>query len=123
MSGGYASDLLLGLAGESGREKTLGKDLSAQGEISFVKDNEGKEVAKPQAYYKVLLKYDVEADSYKSIAFWYENRKYDQAEPIAADAKSVEWVEQQTGLTFFDNLPESIKSSVKKELAPGEWGL
>ena len=40
-------------------------------EISFVKDNEGKEVAKPQAYYKVLLKYDVEADSYKSIAFWY----------------------------------------------------
>lgn len=96
---------------------------SAKPEISFVKDNDGKEVAKPQAYYKVLLKYDVEADSYKSIAFWYENRKYDQAEPIAADAKSVEWVEQQTGLTFFDNLPESIKSSVKKELAPGEWGL
>ena len=50
---------------------------------------------------------------------WPEN----QAKPIAADAKSVEWVEQQTGLTFFDNLPESIKSSVKKELAPGEWGL
>ena len=96
---------------------------SSATEISFVKDNEGKEVAKPQAYYKVLLKYDVEADSYKSIAFWYENRKYDQAEPIAADAKSVEWVEQQTGLTFFDNLPDSIKSSVKKELAPGEWGL
>lgn len=96
---------------------------SSAPEISFVKDNEGKEVAKPQAYYKVLLKYDVEADSYKSIAFWYENRKYDQAEPIAADAKSVEWVEQQTGLTFFDNLPDSIKSSVKKELAPGEWGL
>lgn len=91
--------------------------------ISFIKDRAGKEVAMPYAYYKVLLKYDLEADSYKSIAFWYENRKYDQAEPIAADAKSVEWVEQQTGLTFFDNLPESIKSSVKKELAPGEWGL
>ncbi len=96
---------------------------SSAPEISFVKDNEGKEVAKPQAYYKVLLKYDVEADSYKSIAFWYENRKYDQAEPIAADAKSVEWVEQQTGYTFFDNLPESIKKSVKEACVPSEWGL
>lgn len=92
-------------------------------EISFVKDNEGKEVAKPQAYYKVLLKYDVEADSYKSIAFWYENRPYEQAEPVAADTKSVAWVEQQTGFTFFDNLPESIKKSVKEACVPSEWGL
>ncbi|MBQ2243188.1 MAG: DNA/RNA non-specific endonuclease [Bacteroidales bacterium] len=96
---------------------------SAQSEISFVKDNDGKEVAKPQAYYKVLLSYDKETESYKSIAFWYENRKYDQAEPIAADAKSVEWVEQQTGFTFFDNLPEGIKSAVKGACVPADWGL
>lgn len=92
-------------------------------EISFVKDNDGKEVAKPQAYYKLVMKYDLESDSYKSIAFWYENRKYDNAEPVAADAKSVAWVEQQTGYTFFDNLPESIKKSVKEACVPSEWGL
>ena len=92
-------------------------------EISFVKDNDGKEVAKPQAYYKLVMKYDLESDSYKSIAFWYENRKYDNAEPVAADAKSVAWVEQQTGYTFFNNLPESIKKSVKEACVPSEWGL
>ena len=101
----------------------MGKDLSAQGEISFVKDNDGKEVAKPQAYYKVLLSYDKETESYKSIAFWYENRKYDNAEPVAADTKSVAWVEEQTGFKFFDNLPEGIKSAVKGACVPADWGL
>ncbi len=96
---------------------------SAMQEISFVKDNDGKEVAKPQAYYKLVMKYDIESDSYNAIAFWYENRKYDNAEPVAADAKSVAWVEQQTGFTFFDNLPESIKNSVKEACVPSEWGL
>jgi endonuclease G len=96
---------------------------SAQGEISFVKDNDGKEVAKPQAYYKVLLSYDKETESYKSIAFWYENRKYDNAEPVAADTKSVAWVEEQTGFKFFDNLPEGIKSAVKGACVPADWGL
>ena len=96
---------------------------SSAPEISFVKDNEGKEAAKPQAYYKVLLSYDKETESYKSIAFWYENRKYDNAEPVAADTKSVAWVEEQTGFKFFDNLPEGIKSAVKGACVPADWGL
>lgn len=102
-----------------------GSVLKTEGtpEISFIKDKEGKEVAKPQAYFKVLLKYDVEEDSYESIAFWYENKAYSHTQPVADDTRSVAWVEQQTGYTFFDNLPEGIKKSVKEEHAPGNWGL
>lgn len=97
--------------------------LSAEDSIQYINDRSGKKVAVPVAYFKVLLKYIKSNNTYSSIGFWYENRQYSNSQPVQADAQTVEWIEQKTGYKFFENLPDDIESSVKKEFKPGSWGL
>jgi len=91
-----------------------------------VNDNDGNKVAVPMIYYKVLLKYkadQTENGGYSSIGFWYENRAYNAAYPIAADAKSVKEMEALTGFNFFHNLPDDLEDAVEKSCVPKDWGL
>jgi endonuclease G len=94
--------------------------------VNYVNDNDGNKVAVPMIYYKVLLKYkagQTENGGYSSIGFWYENRAYNAAYPIAADAKSVKEMEALTGFNFFHNLPDDLEDAVEKSCVPKDWGL
>lgn len=97
--------------------------LDSSDEIQYITDRSGKKVAVPVAYFKVLLKYIKSNNSYSSIGFWYVNREYSHSQPVQSDAQTVEWIEQKTGYKFFENLPDDVESSVKKEFKPGNWGL
>ena len=95
-------------------------------QVEYIKDNDGKQVAKPKALFKVLLRYSKGSDvngGYSAIGFWYENKKPSSAAVIATNAKRIKDIESLTGFDFFHNLDDAIESKVENAFAPGEWGL
>lgn len=95
-------------------------------EVEYISDNEGKQVAKPKALFKVLLRYSkgaTENGGYSALGFWYENKKPSSAAVIATNAKRVKDIETLTGFDFFHNLNDGIESKVESAFSPGEWGL
>ncbi|MBR5855919.1 MAG: DNA/RNA non-specific endonuclease [Bacteroidales bacterium] len=94
--------------------------------VEYIKDNEGKQVAKPKALFKVLLRYSkssAENGGYSALGFWYENKKPSSAAVTATNAKRVKDIEAMTGFDFFHNLDDVIESRVEESFAPGVWGL
>ena len=91
--------------------------------FSTERDAAGNPVAVPDGYFKVLLKYKVSSATYYSIAFVYENRDYGRHNPVEEDLHTVSEVEEMTGFTFFNNLPQSVAASVKDQLEPNRWGF
>ena len=69
-------------------------------------------------YMAVLSK---KADTYKSIAFWFENRKYNEPYRLKEHALSVEELEGLTGIDFFHNLPDEIERVVEKQKKTSDW--
>ena len=80
-------------------------------------------------YFKVILRTrsgnsgkhvgQCEASELKAIGFWLEHRS-DYLEEFSTDyCQSVEYIEQQTGFTFFPSVPDEVK----KQCAPPEWNL
>ena len=90
---------------------------------------DSKDCPVPTHYFKVILRTrsgntgnpigKCEADELKAIGFWLEHRS-DYSETFSTDyCKSVEYIEQQTGFTFFPSAPETVK----KQCEPSEWNL
>ena len=94
-------------------------------EIKYLKDNEGKNVAIPKAYFKVVLKYKPGEgnNGYAAIGFWFENRSYGDVNVSRSYARSVDDIEKLTGFDFFCNLDDSIETAVESTFLPGQWGL
>ena len=61
------------------------------------------------------------ADTYKSIAFWFENRFYPLPYKLENHAISVEELEELTGIDFFHNLPNEIENVVEKQKRISDW--
>lgn len=76
-------------------------------------------VAVPKYNYMAVL--SKKGDTYKSIAFWFENRKYDEPYKLKEHALSVEELETLTGIDFFHNLPDNIESVVEKQKGISDW--
>lgn len=94
--------------------------------INYIKDNAGKSVAIPKAYYKVILKYNKNSSvngGYSAIGFWYKNEAYSYSYPTASDAKSVKEIEALTGFNFFHNLDDTIETSVEASFKASDWGF
>ena len=97
--------------------------------------NESKPCEVPTHYYKLVLRtrkgntgkaiQECGADELIAVGFWFENGDGTDdsgaATPtLGADQmRSVEWIEQQTGFTFFPDVP----ASVKQQCNPADWGL
>ncbi|MBQ3175634.1 MAG: DNA/RNA non-specific endonuclease [Bacteroidales bacterium] len=95
-------------------------------QIEYIKDNDGKLVAKPKALFKVLLRYSSSSTvdgGYSAIGFWYENKKPASDAVTATNARKVKDIEVLTGFDFFHNLDDAIESKVESAFVPGEWGL
>ena len=92
-------------------------------------DPNAKQCAVPTHYFKVILRTrsgnsgkpvgKCDASELKAIGFWLEHRS-DYPETFDTDyCKSVEYIEQQTGFTFFPSVP----AEVKEQCTPSEWAL
>lgn len=78
-------------------------------------DNSGKEIPVPRYFYKVILKVDSENNptSASAIGFWYTNEAHSGSYYDSAYVKSVDQIEQLTGMDFFVNLPDSVESAAE----------
>ena len=93
--------------------------------IQYIRDNAGKDVAIPKAYYKVILKYKAGAANggYSAIGFWMENRSYGSAAFTRGFAKTVDEIEKLTGFDFFVNLNDEYEKEAESKYDASAWGL
>ena len=68
-------------------------DVDGDGGIARIEDNAGNKVAVPEAYFKVLLSYDAAGNTYRSIAFYYDNADCSRQTPHADDIRTVAQIE------------------------------
>lgn len=99
------------------------------GSYGSSRDPEAKLCPVPTHYFKVILRTrsgntgkpvgKCSADELKAIGFWLEHRS-DLPETFNSEyCKSVEYIEQQTGLTFFPTADDEVK----QQCTPSEWAL
>lgn len=104
-----------------------GAVLPQSGSIKYLQDNRGENVAVPDAYYKVLLRYSAADAStnggYSAIGFWFENRAYSGTAVTAEYARSIDEIESLTGFDFFTNLNETVEQTIEGAYTASEWGL
>jgi len=74
-------------------------------------------VSIPKYYYKVIL--DNTGDDAKAIGFLMPNEA--SKEPLEKFAVSVDQVEQETGIDFFNKLPDSRENAFEKEVCIPCW--
>lgn len=84
-----------------------------------------KNIPVPKYFFMALLRKrnDIQANSgYAAIGFWMEHKNNDDANYINY-AKSIDQLEQLTGLDFFCNLPDDIEQKVEQEYSATTWKL
>lgn len=92
----------------------------------FITDRGGNRVNKPAAFYKVLLQYrkgKSTSETYTGIAFYLENRDYDQSDVDRTMAMSVSDLEKMVEINFFVNLPDQYIEYAEKRCNYSFWGL
>ena len=78
------------------------------------KDNDGKAVSVPNAFYKALLR--LSKGSYIGAAFYLEHKDYSgQPATYKEFSCSIKELEEKTGVNFFVNLPAETAATVKAE--------
>lgn len=77
-----------------------------------------RKIVVPQAFYKVFLRQKADG-SWTSIGFVMPNAPGNR--PLMTYMLSVDEVEQQTGIDFFYNLPDSIENIVESDYTISDW--
>ncbi len=93
--------------------------------IVYAKDNQGKDVAVPQIFYKVLLRYKAGSANggYSGIGFWLENRNYGSEVISRSHACTIDQIESRTGIDFFVNLKDEYEKEAESKYDASAWGL
>jgi len=92
----------------------------------FITDRGGNRVNKPSAFYKALLQYKKDksvSETYTGIAFYFENRDYDQSDVDKTMAMSIHDLERMLEIDFFVNLPDKYVEYAEKRCNTAYWGL
>ena len=76
-------------------------------------------IAVPSAFYKVFLRQT--NSGWTSIGFIMQNKAGNR--PLMTYMLSVDEVEEQTGIDFFYNLPDSIESQEESTYSISDWSL
>ncbi len=89
-------------------------------EYYYTEDNNGRKIVIPEYCYKALLRYNKEKKQYESIAFKMRNEIVN-GKSYRECAITVAELEQETGFTFFPNLPDDIEQQVKQQKNLENW--
>lgn len=78
-------------------------------------DTSGKQIPAPRYFYKVALKVNSESNptDASAIGFWYTNEAHSGSYYDSAYVKSVDQIEQLTGMDFFVNLEDTLENSAE----------
>ena len=71
----------------------------------------------PNAFFKVVL--SLKKDEEKAIGFYYTNR--DGKQNMSDAAKSVDEIEQMTGMDFFPQLNDALERRVEAQYSLSRW--
>lgn len=74
----------------------------------------------PQYFFMAIL--CKKGSTYKAIAFWAEH-KADNSVYLTPYTKSIDELEELTGIDFFCNLPDKLEDAVESICTPSSWGL
>ena len=89
-------------------------------EVKYAKDNNGKKVTVPTAYYKVVLRYMKDAtfgySGYSACAVWLDHKVYSSSSINSSYSMSVDDLEKKTGIDFFVNLPAKVGEDVAAKI-------
>lgn len=89
----------------------------------FITDRKGNRVNKPESYWKALLRYNASGNpKYAGVAFWVENRRYENNSVNSSIAMTIAELEQKTGIDFFPNLPPECQDEAETKIS-SVWGL
>lgn len=77
-------------------------------------DKNGREIAVPRYFYKVVLKVNSASSpsSASTIGFWFTNKSH-SGTTYEAFACSVDEIESKLGMNFFPNLPDTVEKSAE----------
>lgn len=103
------------------------------GDVRYYVSGYSKECVVPTHYYKLVLRtrsgntgkhiQECSANELKAVGFWFEHadRINGSTSPTLDKSylRSVEWIEQKTGFTFFPDVP----AEVKRQCNPSDWGF
>lgn len=103
------------------------------GQVRYYVPGYSKVCVVPTHFYKLILRtrsgntgrpiQECSASELKAVGFWFEHAdEINGSTSPTLDAsymKSVEWIEQQTGFTFFPEVPEEVK----QQCNPADWGF
>lgn len=76
-------------------------------------------VAVPDGFYKVLL--SKINGQWQAIGFYFDNKPGEQ--PLRTYCKSVDEIEQMTGIDFFPALDDATENSIESSYSTSAWGL
>ncbi len=76
----------------------------------------------PKYFYMALLAYDKSTDTYQAIGLWTEHKNANESfSQLANYAKTINQLEELTGIDFFCNLPDDIEEEVEKQYNLNYW--
>lgn len=76
----------------------------------------------PVPKYFFVAVFGKKGTTYKAVGFWMEHlANYDSQLPLSIYAKSIDELEELTGLDFFCNLPDNIEDVVEKSYSVNDW--
>ncbi|AIY12160.1 DNA/RNA non-specific endonuclease [Cellulophaga baltica] len=76
-----------------------------------------EEVTVPDYFYKIVAR--KEAGGVKAIAFLFKNRESKGA--LKSHAVSIDEIERQTGIDFFEKIPEAIQQTFESKVRISDW--
>ena len=83
-----------------------------------------KSIPIPKYYFIAMLR--LKTGQYSAMGFWVEHNDYGRSatsNDLRNAAVSIDYLESQTGIDFFHNLPDNIESKVEKSFSLAEWKL
>lgn len=110
-----------------------GWNTTDDGQVRYYVAGYSKVCVVPTHFYKLILRtrsgnsgkaiQECSASELQAVGFWFEHAdEINGSTSPTLDAsylKSVEWIEQQTGFTFFPDIPDSVK----QQCNPSDWGF
>jgi endonuclease G len=90
---------------------------------TYCKSDSNKDVAIPNYYYKALLQLQIRGGvkSYQALGLWVPHKAASGA-PTKSDVKTIDQIEELTGLDFFHNLDDSTEQRVESSVDYLFWG-
>lgn len=96
--------------------------------LGYVNRSNGKRVAVPGHYFMALMR--VKGTTYNAIGFWLEHENYGYADlndipnstfEQRGQVKTIDQLEELTGIDFFHNLPDNIETEVEATYSISLW--